>query len=203
MKVIAKALVISSAITLIPCTCGCNNSSEVNDAYQRGYESGKINGYNTGYEEGYDVGYSNGKYETIGSTNSYHSGASAYSNPNNYGYHKNSTGKIVDCQACGGSGENSYEEEGRTCTVCNGKGKMAESEMLNRYNNWKKKVITCKLCNGTGLSYEARVTGFTNMDLLAPPGYYNCKVCKGKRKGTRAELIENFRVAEQVYGPNL
>ena len=67
----------------------------------------------------------------------------------------------------------------------------------------KKKEIMCKLCEGTGLSYEARTKGMMNLDMIAPPGYYNCKVCNGKRKGTRAELIKNFRIANKIYGPNL
>lgn len=118
--------------------------------------------------------------------------------------HQNATvhshgNKTVWCKACCGIGHNSYENGRRNCSVCNGRGRMQESTMNLRYNRWLKQEIQCSFCGGSGTSYRGRSEGFIDMDMLAPVGYYNCKVCKGKGKGTRRELMENFRVANQVY----
>ncbi len=112
--------------------------------------------------------------------------------------------KNVMCKACNGHGENSYEVGGRnTCSVCNGKKWMPESEMLRRYNKWLKEEIECFWCNGTGLSYKARTIDPNDWILNAPPHYYDCKICQGKRKGTRKDLIKHFSGAEQFYGCDL
>ncbi|MDE6553017.1 MAG: hypothetical protein K2K98_08685 [Muribaculaceae bacterium] len=111
--------------------------------------------------------------------------------------------KNVKCKACHGLGHNAYEPGRRSCSVCNGEGRMKESAMNIRYERWLKTEVPCGICGGTGTSYRGRTEGFMNMDLLAPAGHYHCKVCKGKGKGTRGELMENFRIANEVYGPDL
>lgn len=111
--------------------------------------------------------------------------------------------RTVWCRACCGVGHNAYEPGRRSCSICNGEGRMRESAMNIRYNRWLKQEIQCSFCGGSGTSYRGRTEGFMNMDLLAPAGHYNCKVCKGKGKGTRGELMENFRIASEVNGPDL
>lgn len=109
---------------------------------------------------------------------------------------------IVTCKACNGLGHNPYEVNGHDCSVCDGKGMMSESEMLRRYEEWAKEEISCVACGGTGMSYKGRVTPLLDRDMLSPDSYV-CKVCKGHKKGTRAELIENFRIANAIYGSAL
>ncbi|MDE7413213.1 MAG: hypothetical protein K2N05_05405 [Muribaculaceae bacterium] len=111
------------------------------------------------------------------------------------------TENVVSCMACVG-GNNGWEDNGK-CSVCGGSGRGEKSELEKKYKKWLAEVVPCKWCGGTGESYEARVTPITERDLMAPPGYYNCKVCKGKKSGTRGELIKNFKAAQQVYGSAL
>lgn len=113
--------------------------------------------------------------------------------------------RIVTCKACGGTGHDMLKE-GEYCNLCNGARQMMESEMDKRYEKWVNEVVTCSYCGGTGQSYEYRATEASNpLDIIinVPRGYYDCKVCKGKKEGPRAELIKNFKAAQQVYGPAL
>lgn len=109
--------------------------------------------------------------------------------------------QVAICKACAGDGHNPLEVSGDMCTVCSGNGKMNSSEMEKRYSEWLNEVIVCKMCGGTGQSYEAQTTSILDRDLIAPPGYYNCRVCNGKKELTRGQFIKNFNVANQVYGP--
>ena len=113
--------------------------------------------------------------------------------------------KMVICKACGGIGNDAFHLY-ENCKLCNGAGQMSKLEMDKRFEKWANEVVTCSWCNGTGKSYEYRATealDWKDLIINVPRGYYDCKVCKGKRKGTRAELIKNFKAAQQVYGPAL
>jgi len=108
--------------------------------------------------------------------------------------------KMALCKACNGIGYDPLDVNGRRCSVCDGKGFMPESEMLRRYEEWRKEEITCFYCGGTG---NSDTTPLIDMDMIAPQGTYKCKVCNGNKKGTRAELLENFKIAQEVYGTAL
>lgn len=119
-------------------------------------------------------------------------------------YNGDEEDKMVTCKACAGTGHdiNKYAD----CKLCNGAKQMLKSEMDGYYEKWANEVVDCSICDGTGMSYEYRATNALNpLDIIVnvPPGYYDCKVCNGKKKGTRAELLKNFKAAQQVYGPDL
>lgn len=174
-NVIILSSIIAMSVLCISLTTGCGNKSNTNESYDIIETETESLSENSANEKS---AYTTEKYV-------------------------NNNEKKVRCLACTGLGHNPYEVNGNPCTVCLGKGMMPEGPMRLRYEKWKKEVIPCNICNGTGLSYEARVTGLMNIDITKPQGYYNCKVCKGKKKGTRAELIYNFKVAQEVYGPAL
>lgn len=107
--------------------------------------------------------------------------------------------RMVMCKVCLGLG---YDPLIRTqrCSACNGNKQLPESEVETAYERWGQVEIGCPMCDSTGLSYERRITPPDQVIMNVPRGYYDCKVCNGKKRGTRVELLNNFNIAQQIYG---
>lgn len=111
--------------------------------------------------------------------------------------------RMAMCKVCSGLGYEPFSRMSQRCPACNGNKQLPESEVETAYEEWGREEIDCPICGGTGWSYERRIMSPDEVIMNVPRGYYDCKVCNGKKKGTRAELKNNFDVAKQVYGAAL